>query len=274
MKPALDQEIPLVVLINKGSASASEIVSGVIQDLDRGVIMGQRSFGKGLVQNTKSLGYNNNMKLTTAKYYIPSGRCIQGLEYKDGEPLNIADSLRAVFYTVNGRPVLDGGGVTPDAPLVEPDQPAVIKALVKQFLIFNYVNEYNLSLDSASVGAPKDYRFTAFDDFKTFVKGTNFTYENKAEKLLSKLKKSADTKDELIASKIKEIEAQLIAQKENELDTHKDQIVRLIEEDIVARYHFQNGKIQQRLDTDPELDAAIGLLKDESRYIALLKGKK
>ena len=239
-RPALDENIPLVVLINKSSASASEIVSGVIQDLDRGVIMGQRSFGKGLVQNTKPLGYNNNMKLTTAKYYIPSNRCIQGKEYKDGKPLDIDDSLRAVFYTANGRKVLDGGGVTPDVPLDPPEKPAVIKALIKQLVIFDFVNEYTFGVDS--IGSPKDYRFTAYNNFKEFVEKSKFSYENQAEKLLEKLKDNPEAESEQIASKIKEMEVMLNSQKENELDTYQAEIVRLIEEDVVSRYHYQMEK--------------------------------
>ena len=269
-RPALDMEIPLVVLINGRSASASEIVSGVIQDLDRGVVMGQRSFGKGLVQNTKSLGYNNNMKLTTAKYYIPSGRCIQGKEYQDGEPVDIPDSLRAVFYTENGRPVLDGGGVKPDVALEDSEKAPVMKALINQFMLFNFANEYTLGVDS--IGSPKSYRFTEYEKFKTYMKGQDFTYTNEAEKLLQKIKKMPIAENEVAAMKIKELQSSLTAQKENELDKYKVEITRLIEEDIVARYHFQNGKIQQRLDTDPELDAAIKLLKDKTRYGSLLKG--
>lgn len=268
--PVLDESIPLVVLINKGSASASEIVSGVIQDLDRGVVMGQRSFGKGLVQNTKSLGYNNNMKLTTAKYYIPSGRCIQGKEYKDGKPLDIADSERGVFFTNNGRKVLDGGGITPDVLLPSPDKSAIIKALEKQFVIFEFGNEYALRHDS--IGRAKDFRFTEYDAFKEFVAKKNFTYENEAEKLLTKLKQNDIANDASAAQYIESLEAEIILQKSNDLDNNKDAIIRLIEEDIVSRYHYQNGKIQQRLDTDPELDEAIELLKDSERYAALLKG--
>jgi carboxyl-terminal processing protease len=270
--PILDGDIPLVVLINKSSASASEIVSGVIQDLDRGVIVGQRSFGKGLVQNTKSLGYNNNMKLTTAKYYIPSGRCIQGKEYKDGEPLDIPDSQRAIFYTTNGRPVLDGGGVTPDFPLNLEQKPAIIKALESQFLIFEFVNTYTMNLDS--IGNAKDFRFTDYDAFTLFVQEQQFSYENDAEKALIQLKSKTEDFDESTQDLIQTLESTLMSQKSNDLEKYKDQIIRLIEQDIVSRYHYQNGKIQQRLDTDPELDAAIDLLLDQKKYESILKGKK
>ena len=267
----LDGDIPLVVLINKSSASASEIVSGVLQDLDRGVIMGQRSFGKGLVQNTLSLGYNNNMKLTTAKYYIPSGRCIQGKEYKDGEPLDIPDDQRGVFYTRNKRKVLDGGGITPDIILKNPKKPSLIKALESQYIIFDFVNEYTMTLDT--ITSPKDYRFKDYDKFKAFVQKRNFTYTNEAEKLLKKLSENPDVSEGKLSETLNSLETSLMTQKTNELDRYQEQIVRLIEADIVSRYHFQKGKIQQRLDTDPELDAAITLLKDQKKYKKILGGK-
>ncbi len=271
-RPAMDEKTPIVVLINKMSASASEIVSGVIQDLDRGVIMGHRSFGKGLVQNFKNLGYNSNMKLTTSKYYIPSGRCIQGKEYKDGKPLNIPDSLRAVFYTENGRPVLDGGGVTPDVQFASPEKPAILKALEKQFLIFNYVNQY--VLDHEEIGSAKDFRFTDYEEFKNYLEANQFKYKNDAEKILSKLKSKTEAKDESIAVILKNLEGELKSQKENDLNRHKDLIIRQIEEDIVSRYYYQKGKIQQRLDTDPELIEAIALLKNKAEYEEILAGPK
>ena len=269
-RPPLDLEIPLVVLINKSSASASEIVSGVIQDLDRGVVMGQRSFGKGLVQNTKKLGYNNNMKLTTAKYYIPSGRCIQGKEYKDGEPLDISDSLRAVFYTVNGRPVLDGGGVTPDVLLDPTPKPPVIKALEKKFLIFDYVNEYALSTDS--IGPAKSFRFENYPDFISFIASKDFEYQNASEKVLKKLEESSMEEEIDITGSLNLLKDKLAEQKKGDLEKYESEIVRMIEQDIVSRYYYQKGKIKQRLDTDPELDAAIELLKDKEKYSRILSG--
>ena len=138
MAAAQDVNIPIAVLVNKRSASASEIVSGVLQDLDRGVVIGQRSFGKGLVQNTFEIGYNNRVKVTTSKYYIPSGRCIQGVEYDNGVPVDIPDDKRSVFKTKNKRPVLDGGGVTPDIKLPEPIKSPFVKALIDQNIIFDY----------------------------------------------------------------------------------------------------------------------------------------
>jgi len=171
----VDVDMPIVVLINKRSASASEIVSGAIQDYDRGVIMGQRSYGKGLVQNQKEVGYNSRIKLTTSKYYIPSGRCIQSVAYEDGEPKDIPDNQREVFKTKNGRPVLDGGGVTPDVKLA-PFVPAeVLQALEEENLIFKYVDEY-----IGKTGETPEMISLNFDDYKGFeqyLNSMNFSYE-------------------------------------------------------------------------------------------------
>lgn len=268
----IDLEVPLAVLINDHSASASEIVSGVIQDLDRGVIVGQRSFGKGLVQHTKSLGYNNNLKLTTAKYYIPSGRCIQSKEYQDGEPFNIPDSLRGVFYTANGRPVLDGGGVTPDLPVPHPPRPEVVKALESQFLIFEYVNQFVNERDT--ILPAKDFRFTDYEDFKAFLTAKDFKYTSSSERILSDLEANIDEEDADMLAHIEAVRTELEAEKKSEIDEHRDRITRLIETDIVSRYYYQKGKIQQSLDTDPTLDKAIALINDDNRYRAVLDGKK
>lgn len=270
-QPPLDIDIPLAVLINKRSASASEIVSGVIQDMDRGVIIGQRSFGKGLVQNQFTLGYNNNMKITTSKYYIPSGRCIQGKEYKDGEPLDIPDDQRATFYTKNGRPVLDGGGVTPDVFMKRNKKSALITALEKDFVIFNFVNEYLQGVES--IGNAQDYRFTDFDAFKAYLTKTDFSYTSASEELVEKLKKEVEASSDEMQSKISALENQLVSAKATQVDADRDEIIRLIEQEIVPRYYYQKGKIQQRLDTDPELDEAIAVLQDEARYASLLSGK-
>ena len=161
-KDALDAEIPLVVLINDRSASASEIVAGTIQDYDRGVLMGQRSFGKGLVQNHREVGYNSRIKVTTSKYYIPSGRCIQSVEYSDGEPKDISDEDRGVFHTKNGRPVLDGGGVTPDVKLELDEVPSILKSLEKDDWIFKYINQYASQHDSTGRVSYHHIGFTIF----------------------------------------------------------------------------------------------------------------
>ena len=186
----LDLDIPLAVLIDKRSASASEIVSGVIQDMDRGVIIGQRSYGKGLVQNVRELPYNSRLKITISKYYIPSGRCIQGVEYENGEPKDIPDSQRSKFKTRNGRNVLDGGGVTPDIRMDAPDLMPVTQALLDQHLIFEYANIFCRNKDSiAAVGT---FAFTDYDDFILFLKKRNFSYISEAEKHLAESKKALE----------------------------------------------------------------------------------
>jgi len=266
-----DQEIPVVVLVNKRSASASEIVSGTLQDLDRGVVMGQLTYGKGLVQNTKEIGYNARLKLTTAKYYIPSGRCIQALRYKDGEPEHIPDKERARFKTRNGREVLDGGGVKPDIELPSPDEDALIKALRDQDLIFDYVTEYCLGKDS--LAGPDTYRFKEWDGFLQFLKKRKFSYRTESEEALDKLKASAEKENlqDLLKPRIQAMETELAAHRETSLAAGRDRIISLIESEIIGRYYFDLGRKKLGLRNDPEIRAAVELLGDEARYRRILK---
>ncbi len=271
LNKAVNEEIGLVVLIDKGSASASEIVSGVIQDLDRGVLIGQQSYGKGLVQNTRDVGYNSKVKLTTAKYYIPSGRCIQGVSYKDGKPINIEDAARTAFKTRNGRPVMDGGGVQPDIELDKVDNANVIVGLRKKHMIFDYATQFVLS--KASIPEAKAFHFTDYDGFVQYINGQGFDYETQTEKLLGELKNSA--KEEvfmpLIGSAIKEMEDKILAEKQSDLQKYKAQITDMLEKEIASRYYYQKGKIELGLRNDPEIKEAIGVLNDEARYTQLLK---
>jgi len=271
--PPIDLNIPLTVLINKTSASASEIVSGVMQDLDRGVLIGQRSYGKGLVQNTRRLGYNSSVKITTSKYYIPSGRCIQSVEYEDGEPKDIPDDKRAKFKTQNGRPVLDGGGVTPDIKIEEAAKPDVLQALRAQHLIFKYVTEYTLKHDS--IASAKHYTFTDYDDFKAYLVKQDFKFDLSSEKALEELKqKSMDNiSDSKIDADIKALELSLSSAKSDDLEEYKDLIIKEIEKDIVVRYHYQSGRIKHGLENDVEIKEAINVLRDKNRYHNILKGK-
>jgi carboxyl-terminal processing protease len=272
MAPPADLDIPLAILIDKRSASASEIVSGVIQDLDRGVLIGQRSFGKGLVQNTKELPYNARLKLTTSKYYIPSGRCIQGVEYENGEPKDIPDSQRSKFKTKNGRVVMDGGGVAPDIKLPAKNILPVTQALLDQFVIFEYVNKFCQGKDSiAKVGS---FQFTEYNDFLAFVKKRNFKYETDAEKHLMKAKdalEKSNNKD--LSGDIIKVQQKINEAKANEMNEAKSQIIDEIEKEIVTRYYYQKGKVQQTLDDDPEVKEAISILKDNNKYKKLLSGK-
>lgn len=270
MEP-LDLEIPLVVMVNKKSASASEIVSGVIQDLDRGVILGQRSFGKGLVQNTMELGYNSRIKLTTSKYYIPSGRCIQGKEYEDGEPVDIPDSERAAFKTKNGRPVLDGGGVTPDIKLDAPKIPVVVKKLKEQDILFNYVTEY-----VKNKTAPEEIEtivFADFENFKSYVQEQDFEYKTDTEIKLEELQDAFDEDgySETLQVEVEALKKKIETEKIGALEANQKDIINAIQEDISSRYFFQKGKAFQKLADDYEIDEAIKLLSDENRYKSILK---
>ncbi len=269
LQAPLDLEMPLAILIDKRSASASEIVSGVIQDLDRGVLIGQRSFGKGLVQNTKELPYNARLKITTSKYYIPSGRCIQGVEYENGEPKDIPDHLRSKFKTKNGRIVLDGGGVTPDIKLNAREIYPVTKALLEQNMIFEYVNSYCVGRDSISkVG---EFKFNEYDNFVQFVKSRYFTYELDAEKHLAKVKESLQSESsKSFKDEVQKLQEKISSSKNNDFQIAKGQIINEIEKEIVTRYYFQKGKVQQTLDADPEVKEAILILKDSNKYKLLL----
>ena len=270
----VDLEIPLAILTNKNSASASEIVSGSIQDLDRGIIIGQRTYGKGLVQNTKDLGYNSKVKLTTAKYYIPSNRCIQSVEYNDdGEPIHIPDSERAVFHTKNGRPVLDGGGIAPDIKLEEKTNTPVFKALKKQFMIFDFVTE--LVQNGEKMDSLELYHFTRFNEFTDFLKKKNFTYDTESEKLLKDLVEKG--KEEGLANNfdqnIKAMQAAIDQKKALEIEQNKSIIISEIEKELALRKQYVKGKIKMSLRNDEEVQKAIEILNNTTEYKRILKEK-
>jgi carboxyl-terminal processing protease len=268
----IDEKIPVVVLINKMSASASEIVSGSLQDLDRAVLLGQRSYGKGLVQNTKDVGYNAKIKLTTAKYYIPSGRCIQSVRYKNGAPVDIPDAERAVFKTRNGRRVLDGGGVTPDVLLPHDTATGIVRALLEQHLIFDYATDWMLK-HPAGVDSIETFVFADWDDFNRFVQSKNFAYESALEKKLKELQALATAENYPISTDITALEKKVVAEKKGDMMKYKARILHEIEQEIVGRYFFQRGKVRKNLKNDPDVEAAVQLLNDEARYRALLSGK-
>ncbi len=265
----LDVNLPVAVLINKGSASASEIVSGVLQDYDRGVLLGQRSYGKGLVQNTRDIGYNARVKLTTAKYYIPSGRCIQSVQYENGEPVDIPDDKRTPFKTRRGRTVLDGGGIKPDVYIDKPENALVVQELQKQNIIFDYVTQYCLKHDS--IAAVSDFQFGEFDDFLNYVKSRNFAYQTDNEKMLDKFVKTDEENDQAFQSEISSIRQKIEQSKENAVENQKMVIVDLIEKEIAGRYHYQKGKTEMSLRNDDELKQAIDILKDNEQYSSILE---
>lgn len=275
---ALDKDIPLILLVNKGSASASEIVSGSLQDLDRAVIMGQRTFGKGLVQTTKNLTYNSKLKVTTAKYYVPSGRCIQALDYShrnaDGSVGKVADSLMKTFKTKAGRTVLDGGGIKPDITIKTTDASAIAKTLEGKLLIFDYAVQYRKK--HPNIVAAKDFKITDVDynEFLSFIQGKDYAYVTNTEKVFKDLKKTIDEEQymEAVAEEYKSLEQKVLHHEQEDLITFKDDIKKIIEREIVTQYYYQKGKIQYALSNDLEVKKAIELFKDEAKFKAILAG--
>jgi carboxyl-terminal processing protease len=270
LNPSIDEQVPLIVLINKGSASASEIVSGTIQDLDRGLLLGQRSYGKGLVQNTRDIGYNAKVKLTTAKYYIPSGRCIQAVEYKNGEPVDIAESKRAQFKTRNGRMVLDGGGVKPDVVMDKDANSNILQTLDEKYVVFNYVNAW--ALKNPEVKSLEDFHFTDWNDFMQYLTKRNFDFDTETEKLLKDMKEKSKADGYLALGDIQALEAKINTAKKADVEKHKDLITDMIEKEIVSRAFYEKGRIQIGLRNDLEIKEAIKLFNDRAKYDALLKG--
>lgn len=266
----VDTQIPIVILINENSASASEIVSGAIQDLDRGVLLGQRTYGKGLVQNTREVGYNARIKMTTSKYYIPSGRCIQSVEYENGEPKHIPDDQRAEFKTRKGRPVLDGGGVKPDVEIEKSEPAELIEELHKQHMVFKYVTNYCLYRES--IPPVEQFSFEAYDAFLQYLKKQNFAYTSEAESSIQTLKEELATMDASSESlsQLKKLESDILAEKGKQYSIHKDKLIDLIEQEIAGRYYFQEGTTKQRLKNDPELREAIELVNSSRRYKEIL----
>ncbi len=267
----IDKDIPVVVLLDSHSASASEVTSGALQDMDRAVIMGQRSYGKGLVQNTKELGYNARIKLTTAKYYIPSGRCIQSVRYKNGEPVDIPEAERAQFKTRNGRIVLDGGGIKPDVLLPHDTAAGVVKALLDQNIIFDYVTDFTLK--HAKIDSIETFEFIDFDGFAQYVQSKNFEYQTATEKKLAELRDIAARESLPLGDEIAGLENKIKMEKKGELARNRDRILHEIEQDIVGRYFFQRGKVRKNLVNDPEVKEAVKLLNDSERYRSILSGK-
>lgn len=277
-KNPLDSEVPLVVLINSSSASASEIVSGSIQDLDRGVIIGQRSYGKGLVQQTRKLSYNSQLKLTVAKYYIPSGRCIQALDYshrnQDGSVGKIPDSLMTTYKTRNGRMVKDGGGILPDIVISKDKYGMIIGSLVKERLFFNYATDYRLLHDSI----PPNFIFNEsdFSDFTKYLKDKDYSYQTETEKVLEDLKKQAE-EEKYFASFSVEYDSlfnKMINNKNDDLLNSKEDIKQILTGEIMSRYFYQKGRILAGLSFDNEVEEAIQILKDTEKYQYILSAKE
>lgn len=268
----LDLEIPVAVLINDRSASASEIVSGSLQDLDRGVLIGQRSYGKGLVQNIMETGYGSRVKITTAKYYIPSSRCIQAIEYVDGKPVDIPDAERAVFKTRSGRKVLDGGGVAPDIKLEILGGKAITQGLLDEFVIFDYVNEWVTTHNA--IDSVADFRFQDWDKFIGFLQRGDYEYTSKAEKALKSAMDKAKEEGYDITAQLEAVQAQVEQEQMEAIQSYKAEIISIIEKEIAGRYYYQRGEVQMGLRNDREVQEAISVLNDPARYEALLKPGK
>lgn len=274
----LDVTLPVAVLVNSSSASASEIVSGSLQDLDRAVVVGQRTFGKGLVQTTRPLTYNAQLKITTAKYYIPSGRCIQVLDYshrnEDGSVGKIPDSLTHEFKTKAGRGVRDGGGILPDLLVPNEKLSNIAQSLLSKNLLFDYATRYRRM--HPSIPSAQEFRLgdSDFADFELFLKDKDYDYTTRSEKTLEELRKIADEESYLsgVQPEYDALRAKLSHDKQNDLRKNKEEILNLLQEEIVSRYYYQVGRIEAALQHDPQLDEAGKLLKDASRYAGILNG--
>jgi carboxyl-terminal processing protease len=262
-----DTEIPLAVIIDGSSASASEIVSGSLQDLDRAVIIGQRSFGKGLVQNILPMPYNSQMKVTVSKYYIPSGRCIQAIDYshrdENGRAIKVPDSLKTAFKTKSGRTVYDGFGIEPDIE-IEPEYMSNIAiALTQKFLIFDYATRFYRSHESIAPAAEFEITDEIYTDFCRFLKEHSLTYSTTTERYIKQLRDIAKQEkyDSAIEQQLKEMEQRLASEKEGDLTKHRDEICDMLKAEILTRYYYDEGRLQGALKTDPVVLRAVTELK-------------
>ena len=279
LSDALDATVPLVVIVDEGSASASEIVAGALQDLDRAVILGDRTYGKGLVQQTRDIVYNNKVKVTVAKYYIPSGRCIQKIDYahrdSSGRAINVADSAIKAFKTKNGRPVFDGRGIAPDVAMDEPEMAKVVGGLASKDLFFEYANKYRAEHDT--IPAPEQFIITdaIYNDFLAFVKNKDFSYETESNDALDELVEAAKRERyyEHSEKAIEALKAELKPNKEEELRRFRDDVADVLRGEIVSRYGLQTARYRAALAGDPYLKRALEVL-NTGGTTDILSGKK
>lgn len=272
----IDTQIPLVVLVDENSASASEIVSGALQDLDRALIIGKRTFGKGLVQQTRDLVYNAKVKITVAKYYIPSGRCVQALDYsardEEGRVEKVPDSLITAFKTKNGRVVYDGAGIMPDIKTTDADFSMALGSLISKYYIFNYATDYFLK--HPQVSSVKDFALTdtEYNEFINYLSGKNYNYKTRSELELEDFKKDAVTEKYYndIKNELDALLAKMNTNKKEDLVKHKSEIKKYLEEEIISRYYFQKGRIEFSLKHDSDIAEAERLLTDNSKLKILL----
>ncbi|MBD8489901.1 PDZ domain-containing protein [Echinicola sp. CAU 1574] len=275
----VDKDIPLAVLVNERSASASEIVAGALQDYDRAVLIGRNTFGKGLVQSTIPLSYNSQVKVTTAKYYIPSGRCIQEIDYskkdEDGNATTVADSLRREFKTKNGRTVWDGAGIRPDEKVESKTYAPITYSLVARSLVFEFVNDYFYKHDS--IPSPRDFVVTdeLYDEFTAWLAGREYDYITRVEKTIEDLEAYAKEEKyfEDIQSEIDSLKKSVSHNKEQDLVTFRNEIKEAIKDEVVSRYYYEGGVIEASLDSDDEIAKAVSILSDPSLYDSILQPK-
>jgi len=275
----VDIEIPMAVLTSSGSASAAEIVAGVIQDYDRGVLIGRKTYGKGLVQATRPLSYNSQLKITTAKYYIPSGRCIQAIDYsnrnEDGSVGRMPDSLKVAFETSNGRVVYDGGGVDPDVAVNKSSLASIIVALITKNFLFDYATKYHF--EHKTIANPNTFKLpdAEYLEFSDWLSDKDLTYETSVEKTLSQLEKVAKEEQyyDDIEAELDSFKKAAEKNKEDDLERFKEEISYILEEEIVSRYYLESGIVAASFDNDSDILTAIEVLDDSERYQNLLKAQ-
>ena len=273
---AIDLDIPIVVLVDNSSASASEIVAGSLQDLDRAVIMGQRTYGKGLVQNIIPLIYNAQMKVTVSKYYIPSGRCIQAIDYShrddNGRAIKVPDSLRTAFKTKGGRTVYDGFGIEPDV-FIEPEYASTLGiTIITKFLAFDFASQF--VKQNPTIPNAKEFKITdeIYNQFVDFIKDKDYSYSTITEKMLKELKDMSEKEkySQEIENTIEDLKAKIESDKKNDLIKFKDEIKDILLSEIVVRYYYQKGRIEALLQNDTEVEKAINLLSNQQEYNKIL----
>ncbi|MBO5794093.1 MAG: S41 family peptidase [Bacteroidaceae bacterium] len=267
-------DMPLVVLVNGMSASSSEIVSGALQDMDRAVIMGTRTFGKGLVQAIRDVPYRGELKITTGRYYIPSGRCIQAHEYNhDGSSKIIPDSLRSTFYTKAGRPVIDGGGIQPDSVILNDTLPTMIYDLVQSDIFFDWATDF--ASRHPAIDAPGEFHLTdsVYDAFCRYVEEAKFTYNRRSDEVMQLLRRVADMEGYLedAEAEMKALEAKFAPDIHKDLQRMRKHIMPYLESEIIIRYYHQQGSIRHAIPKDKVYRSAVNLLRDTNAYQTILK---